>query len=543
MKKVHSHFPLRSSSFFKSVSTLLVLLILCLISHSAQAINVSAVYSSACQREIGIIIDADDSKIRLLTLEGSIRNIDRFNIIYMAYYPVGEMPIPEVSYADDVEMIIIRTIYNDEVVDLVKGWMIDAADDHISFLTINGDETVLDHDDIWDIDMVPLQEKVRFNSGGRKKYRFVHPYPFMHCNHHAEKSGEGPLIYPQHLLEDPILIKKELDRLREGYDRLKDFYADKVYYPKPQIYGNDARLGLWAVFGSRYGGSKQRNNNFIPEIVSEYSNGPFGFQHILVTGNALMPSGVHEEPQMHFYYGLKADYVHFSIMVDFNRYIIGEDKYQWHAEDLGENDHRENDTLNVAGGFDYGNFAIDFSVWNRIQYGVRSGDNFHENSTNLNKGGLIFENRAIKAELYYGFGDDKKKEPYPVPDDASPWEIAYIEAYNAHLAEQPAFYTDYVMGRLNLTFFSFKPFNPRYSLIYREIDFRRENNPQGEGAFRYKGTSLTNALYMEYPFDDEISFSGFFSVELLDTSYGETSLSDSNSHVFPKGGVNFALIF
>lgn len=544
MKKTSFRSPLRLSLSCKKIGTALLVMVGCLLSFSdAWAINMAAIYRSACQREVGVIIDADDSKIRLLTLSGKVRNIERFNIIYMAYYPVGQIPVSQVNSAGDVDVTIIRTIFKDDVVDLVKGWMVDAADDRISFLTVSGTETVVDQEDIWDIDLVPLLKNARFETDDQKKYQFVHPYPFMHCNNQTESAGNAHLIYPQHLLGDPILIKKELDRLTEGYERLKGFHADKVFYARPQVYGNDARLGLWAVFGSRYGGTRNRNNNLIPEIVSEYSAGPFGFQHIVVTGNALMPQGVHEEPQMHFFYGLKADYVHFAIMVDFNRYVIGESKYQWHADDLMENDHRVNDTLNVSGGFDYGNFAIDFSIWNRIQYGVRVGNQFHENSINLNKGGFVFENRSLKAELYYGFGDDKKEDSIPIPDNANEWEIAYIEAYNAHLAEQPEFFTDYFFSRLNLTFSGFSPFKPKYSLIYSEIEFHRKANPEGQGEFRYKGVSLTNSLYVMFPLDDEIALSGFFSIEMLENRYGFTGLDESASHLFPKGGINLALIF
>lgn len=542
MMKTNSHFQWRLSLFYKGW-VVLPLLLICLAVPELYAINIAAVYSSACERDIGLIIDADDARIQLLTLDGEIRKIERFNIIYMTYYPVGDMPVPEVRMVDDVDIITIRTIFDNEVVDFVTGWMIDTAEDQVSFLTTSGTETVMDYDEIWDIDVTPLQESIRFDSADRGNYRFIHPYPFQYCNRQDKTTDERYRIYPQYLLADPILIKKELDRLQEGYERLKGFHNDKVFYAKPQVYGNDASLGLWAVYGSRYGGTKQRNNNFIPEIVSEYSSGPFGFQHILVTGNALMPTGVHEEPQMHFFYGLKSDYVHFNVMVDFNRYVIGESKYQWHSDDLDTNDHRDNDTLNVSGGFDYGPFAIDFSIWNRIQYGVRYGDNFHESSINLNKGGLTFENRAFKASVYFGYGDDKKDDSIPIPDGASEWEIAYIESYNAYLEGLPDFTTDYVFGRLNLTFYTFGLFNPRYSLIFREIDFRRETDSNGDGAFRYRGTSLTNALYMTYPFDDEIRFSGFLSVELLENSFGESSLDDSSSRIFPKAGFNAALIF
>ncbi|NQU64945.1 MAG: hypothetical protein HQ517_11800, partial [SAR324 cluster bacterium] len=426
MKKASSHFQWRSSLFFKASFILLTILVWVSLRSTLLAINISAIYLSACQRDIGVIINVDDAKIRLLTLSGEIKSIDRFNIVYIASYPAGDNPIAQVKFTEAAEMIIIKTIYKDEVVDLVKGWMIDAAEDQISFLTLSGTETVLNNDDIWDIEVVPMEKTILFPASRQEMYHFAHPYPFMHCNNGATQSNKRAQIYPQHLLEDRLLIKKELDRLNEGYERLRGYSADKVFYPKPQVYGNKAKLGFWGNIGSRYGASKLRKNNFIPVISSESSDGPFGFQRILVTGNALMPSGVHEEPQIQFYYRLKADYVHFAIMVDFNRFVIGESEYKWQKEDLQENDHRENDKLNIGGGFDYGNFAVDISIWNSIQYGVRVGENFHDSSISLNKVGLIFENRSLKAELYSGFGDDMKEEPVPLPDSANDWEKAYI---------------------------------------------------------------------------------------------------------------------
>lgn len=543
MKKASFHFPWPSNLFFKASLILLTILVWGSLRSALHAINISAVYSSACQRDIGVIIDVDDSKIRLLTLSGEIKSIDRYNIVYVASYPAGDNPIAQVKLTEEARLIVIKTVYNNEVVDLVKGWMIDSAEDQISFLTVNGTETVLDNDDIWDIELLPMEETIQFPVNGREPYRFVHPYPFMHCNNNAKHSDDMNQIYPQHLLEDRLLIKKELDRLNEGYERLRGYSADKVFYPKPQVYGNNARLGFWGNIGSRYGASRLRKNNFVPVISSESSDGPFGFQRILVTGNALMPSGVHEEPQMQFYYRLKADYVHFAIMVDFNRFVIGESEYKWHKEDLQENDHRENDKLNIGGGFDYGNFAVDLSIWNSIQYGVRVGENFHDNSISLNKLGVSFENRSLKAEFYSGFGEDQKEEPIPLPDSANDWEKAYIDAYNAHLAKQAEFSAKYVIYRLNLTLFSISPYYPRYSLIYRALDFERGPDLQGNGAFSYEGTSLTNALYVEYPLDDEISLSGYVSIELLEKKYGVPDLSENSSQIFPKGGLNIALVF
>jgi len=507
------------------------------------AIDISSVYTSACQRENGVIVNVDDSKIQLLTLSGTIKEINRFNIIYISYYPVGHLPISKVLNAGTSELVTIKSVYNNEVVELVRGWMIDHSEEQISFLTLDGTEAVIDIREIWDIDFLPVVGDIEFPTAKAKNYQLVHPYPFMHCNQNDRSIDDPFLIYPQHLLEDPILIKNELDRLMEGYDRLRDYENDRKFYAVPEVYGNDAILGVWGNYGSRYGASRNRNNNFIPEIRAENSDGPFGFQTVLVTGNSLMPYGLHEESQMHLYYGLKADYVHFAIMLDFNRYVIGETKYQWHKEDLLENDDRQNDTLNITGGFDYGAFAFDLSIWNRIQYGVRFGDYFHEDDMNLNKTGLSFQNRLLKMEIYYGFGTDEKPEELTLPDDAEPWVQAYIEAYNAELAKIPEFSAEFKLLRFNVVFSWLDPFRPRYSLIYRSIELVVEPNIDGEGAFKYQGRSLTNVVYGEYDLDDDIKLSGYLSIELHENDFGLTNLDDSASQTYPKIGMNMALVF
>lgn len=541
-KKTNSLLPWRWNLSCRPNCWLLGLFVWLLFASTSHAIDISAVYTSSCQRENGVIINVDESKIQLLTLSGVIKDIPRFNIIYLAYYPVGHTPISTVKDTAGSELVVIKSIYNNQVVDLVKGWMIDHSEEQVSFLTLDGTETVINIKEIWDINFETIVGDIKFPTEKRKKYLFVHPYPFMHCEQDSP-SDNAFLIYPQHLLEDPILIKNELDRLMEGYDRLRDYDNDKVFYAIPQVYGNEATLGVWANIGSRYGASKNRNNNFIPDIKNESSDGPFGFQSILITGSSLMLYGLHEEPQMHFYYGLKADYVHFSIMIDFVRYVIGETKYHWHKDDLSDYDNRENDTLDISGGFDYGPFAINLSIWNRIQYGIRHGDLFHEDDIRLNKTGLFYQNRHFKIELYYGFGSDEKPEDIQLPDDAEPWEQAYIEIYNAELAKIPPFFTDFKYFRFNMMLNWLTFIRPTYSLIYRSIELVREPNIDGEGAFQYKGRSFTNTVYLDYRMDDEIKLSGYLSLELHQNDYGLTNLDDSSSQTYPKMGINMALVF
>src|SRR5690606_21906797 len=59
----------------------------------ALALNVHAVYRTACTREIGIIIDVEKRELTLLGLDGNVRRIPRYEVASIAYYPVSGIEI------------------------------------------------------------------------------------------------------------------------------------------------------------------------------------------------------------------------------------------------------------------------------------------------------------------------------------------------------------------------------------------------------------------------------------------------------------------
>ncbi len=512
-----------------------------------EAVTVSAVYSSACVRETGVIVNVDDNTLQLISLDGVIHRIPRFNIIYMARYPIGRIRIPQVVNPGETEFITVKTVFEDDIVDLVKGWMIDYSEEQISFLTLAGTQSVIDTDDIWDITIDPFEVQTRHQALPESNLHFVHPYPFMHCEPEgADKlAGNDQIhkVYPQYLLSEPLLIKKELDRLKEGYDIIRKYNSNRRFYPVPQVYGNDTSLGLWVNYGNRYGSSNNRSNSFIPAIVNETTDGPFGYQSIFITGSAPMFYSFHEEPQMQAYFRMKASYLHFSIMLDFSRFTMGSEKYKWSEEDLEENDNRENEILHLAGGFDYGPFAFDISVIDILYYAVQHESRFHQDDMNLNRGSLSFHNRYLKAELHFGVGQDTKEPLLPLPDDVSGPEREYIEAYNEELRKKADFQANFTYYRFTLDLFGFASFRPTYSLIYKEMDFTREKDGDGLGEFVYLGKSLTNAVHVAYSLNEELTLSGYLSMELMEKQYGLTEPDDKSSHTYPKGGVSLALLF
>ena len=543
-------YPLQSPLNFYCRKAVLYLalasLVLLLFSSRLLAIQYSAVYTSACEREIGIILKVDDSKIFLLDLNGEIKQMRRFDIIYMAYYPVGQLNIPKIEVSEHINTTVIKTLYKNRVTFLLEGWMINFSDNKMSFLTTEGTETVIDKNVIWDISFKKHDRSIPFkNKVDEIPIHFVHPYPFAGCEN--EEKEDLRQIFPQHLLEDPLLIKAELDRLHQGYEALEVNVREKVFYPEPQVFTNISTLSIWGSLNLRYGRSTTRNSSFVPAIRSELSEGLYKYQRVVVTGTAPMPYSVHEEPQTQFYYAMKSGYFHFSLMYDLSRLLVGDSRYKWQANDILEADNRQNEISHLGAGFDYGNFAIDYTSAS-INYGVRHDeDHFHSDSMNLNRGSIYYRHRLLDVELYFGTDgkkDEKEEKEIVTPDDASPEEEAYFDYLRQQQALEPEVKKDYLFYRFNLNLKDFETIRPKYSLIFHRFNFKIGENNSGAGAFKYTGTSLTNALYLSSEFEEyDLLITGFLSLEMTENESGITEYTEQRKANIAKAGISFGLVF
>jgi hypothetical protein len=515
---------------------------------TAYGVNLNAVYYASCKREVGVIINSTEDTIAILALDGVIKKVKRYDIIYLAQYPVGEVPIQQVTNADLVDGIVIRTLFQNELVELVKGWPVNFSEEKIAFLSLDGQETIIDRDSIWEVNSAPFEKNQKFSTKAKTAYEFVHPYPFSDCP--AEKDGQdSKQIFPQQLLGDRLIIKNELDRLKEGYEKVADYGKDQKFYPVPQIYDNKTTLGLWYNYGSRHGKSTKRSNNFVPAIVSTLSEGPFGFQRTLVTGAAPLPMSVHEEPQTQFYYRLKADYVHFSYFFDIDRVLIGEEPYKWRIDDLDKYDDRINEVHHLSGGFDYGNYAAGLSL-STIQYGVRHEDSFFVHRADAFMYDFTYEDRLFSAQLIFanttdtkGGGPGGKRGGDEEPDENEPDEVrAAREALEREEDLKPDFLAKMQFYRTN---FRFKHLylEPHISLIYRGLRFYHQEDRHQENELTYASKSFTGAVYLNYQYDDDIGFKGYVSVESRKNRSGISTYEEESSENFPKAGLNWFLSF
>ena len=289
---------MKLSSNFKFGSTL-VGTALVLATSIASALDISAYYLGSCRRVVGIPVAVDRETVRVLTVHGRIETVPRYEVNLVATYPSDVIQIDRVENPEEHPPIEIMTRRNRETVNLVTGWPVEFTDDKVSFLTIGGEDFVVDRNSIWQINEVPANSKFTFRGQNRRaRSEFVHPQLFADCPaERAGGEGEKRPVVPQQILAEPVTIKREFDRLMRGHNVIEAYQSKQQFYAVPSLYKNQTSLIVWTSAGSRYGASSFRSNNFTPLIRNEESSGPFSYQHEILTGSGPNVDSVHDESQ------------------------------------------------------------------------------------------------------------------------------------------------------------------------------------------------------------------------------------------------------
>ena len=136
-----------------------------------------------------------------------------------------------------------------------------------------------------------------------------------------------------------------------------------------------------------------------------------------------------------------------------------------------------------------------------------------------------------------------KPELIPLKDSASAWEQAYIEEYNNYLKSIPDFYTNLGWYRMNVDLLQFTSLLPKYSFIWRDLKFRRENDELNQsGGFSYSSQSMTHVIYLDYSLDEDLKLKGYLSMESVQREYESESDEGSHSKNYPKAGLSAAFL-
>lgn len=502
----------RSNLFSKLIATALALAAVLVSAPRAHAIHLHALYTASCQREIGIILDVGPRRLHLLNLDGKIVDVERFEVIYYASFSLDLVPMARVSNPEKVPFVEVKTYQDGGLQTLVRGWPVDFNKDKINFLTLRGSELVIDRTSVWSIDYQNQKNDVEFSARPFSATEFIHPYVFANCPTVNTGGPRATRAYPQTLLSDPVAIKREFDRLAQGHEEIRRYVSAQQFYPRPEVYKNATSLGLWLSTPSRYGASKTRENNFTPYLVNEFSSGPFGFQSIFTSGSGPIPQSVHEETQTQVYYRMKADYFHFSAMVDPSLLLVGS-KYKWAPNDLTSTDMRAVESAFAELGFDYDRFALELYVGGSVETAGRFGDLFARNNLSLPRLGLRYQGYTWTANLIAGAGS---REGFKAT------------LFRANFDWQPSTYQRFLI-----------------SFIKRDLDFSGEDQADSSThlAFTSSHKSMTGAVYGFWRVHTRYWVGGFVAVEKVDLTGAQGAKSDSKSLMVPKAGALVSLTF
>ena len=489
-------------------------LLVALAARNVRATQIQALYTAACQRQVGIILDVTPREVKLLDLAGQVKTLRRYEIIYYATFLIDTVPIAEVRDPSQVPMLEIKTLEGNALVKLVRGWPVDFSKDKIAVLDEHGTEVLIDRARIWRLDFQTGLTPFRFSHAPTSRYAFAHPYAFSSCplDQGGGKNAGVFTVYPQQLMNDPVSIKRELDRFAEGHAQVRQYEIDQDFYARPEIYENDTQLGLWLSAGSRYGASRNRSNNFTPYLVNHFSSGPFGFQSELKTGSGPLAQTIHEEAQTQFYYRLKADYFHFAGMADPNLLLVGQ-KYEWARDDLSANDIRANETAFMEFGFDYGRFSLELYPVGAMNMAAQTGAVFRQKNTTLLRAGVRWQGYHWSANLIAGVGHE---------DDGGSFGTTILRA-NVEWTQSAA---------------------QRYevSLIQRQLSLNGRGDKDGTH-LNVTGDALTLAAYGHLRFKKRYWAGAMLAAESLKVKYGLANADQSVNRLHPKAGVLISLSF
>ena len=474
----------------------------------AAALQVHAVYRSACDRLIGVIMRVDRREIHLMDLEGRMQTVPRHEIVSLAYYPVASLPLRRIAVDAVVRPLAVRAVVDDRIEDLVVGWPVDYSDEKIAFLGRDGRELVIARDSIWALAFAAPAAAPPAIEPGATREVYVHPQAAGFCEDAAAAPlGDAVRVFPQQFLNDEVVIKHELDRLQAGYEQVLEYENDQKFYPVPQLYWNRTSLGLWLPFGSRYGASKRRTN-IAPLLVDELSLGPFRYQHVFLTGSAPGRFFLHEEPQTQIYYRFKAAYFHASVMLDPAIVLVGE-KYAWQADDFEGTraDDRLNDSFAIDLGFDFGPLALQLFPVVVSEVGFRAGDDVHTATRNLLRAGPRLTLRKLELELLGGFNNEGERHRYL---------------------------------RVNADVAVHRSVRAGGTLILRRL---HASGGFGDGAYEYDSETVSFALHVAVTVARRFTLEAYGSVESKSTRYRDGGEAAAASDLHPKLGVATSFAF
>ena len=238
------------------------------------------------------------------------------------------------------------------------------------------------------------------------------------------------------------------------------------------------------------------------------SLGPFGYQHMILTGAAPNSLLIHEESQTQLFYRFKVDYFHMSLFTDPNSTLAGS-KFNWQESDIKNGEFRAIEKNTIETGLYFGHFSLLLPPYSDVNLGIKAREAnvetfiFESKKLQLPRYGLAFQNHFIKFDFVAGQGKTEF--------DSAPTHVA----------------AEYVLDivRLNAEYEFRQKYKLNGSYIQRKLT-------SGD----FSSDSTTGVFYLDYKNSYKYLTRGMLSVERVTSNQRTEDL-------YIKLGVNFNIIF
>ncbi|MDH5216164.1 MAG: hypothetical protein OEX19_00580 [Gammaproteobacteria bacterium] len=209
----------------------------------AMAVDINSIVLNSCEKVEGIIIDADNKFLRLLSLNGEVVNIPIKEIDTVFTFGSNKNPFTQFQLDNDSYKYLKEIYFEvDQKEPDVIGWAFKFIEDLVFFYSIDGKMHVLSIDQI---------RKVRPYKGLRntvlldkQKYQLEVSDYLANCEFTSSQDPDEQSLQAVRIISDQIKIGEFLDNYLKGTQRLDNFEERTYLYAKPFLYRERNRLSI-----------------------------------------------------------------------------------------------------------------------------------------------------------------------------------------------------------------------------------------------------------------------------------------------------------
>lgn len=255
------------------------------------ALELYSLITGGCRAQTGLIVNTDETTVRMLTLDGTMAEVPRQMIEVVLVYNIHDSPFQRLDLTSELQASLREVEVDDNENTHFIGWPIRFIENLIVFYDIDGKTHLVDIDRIKRFSY-PDTRSLGINSiANYTPVRFGLGDNLPECR---RKKAEGKkIIEPTRMISDRIRVHKFFSVYQAGFAHLQRFQKKTLFYAKPFLYEKETRLGL--IYTKE---EYRRELNFLLPLYFQWSNGsPYGSQGEYVIGSKsveLLPS---VEPQ------------------------------------------------------------------------------------------------------------------------------------------------------------------------------------------------------------------------------------------------------